>query len=73
MGPAAQNGCGLVDGAPGPGQAALLGCGNGAVFASCADRFPELHQGEVGQLLGDRLQPGSDVVELVGHAGSLRP
>jgi hypothetical protein len=50
-----EKGGGLVDGAPGPREATLLGYRWRASFTSI-DRFPQLHESEIGELLGDGLQ-----------------
>ena len=58
----------LFDGAPGPGDATLL-CRRALV---AVHRGPETVDGQIGQLLGDPLEPLADVVKVACHAGTLR-
>jgi hypothetical protein len=59
---------GLLDGAAGPGEATLV---DRVLLASGIDRFPQAHDGEIGQLLADPLEASPDLVEFTGHDLSL--
>ncbi len=56
---------GLLHRAAGPGEAPLV---DRQLVAAGVDRLAQPLQREVGQLLGDGLEPAADVVELSGHA-----
>ena len=59
---------GLLDRSSGTGEALLV---DGELVASGVDRLAEPDDRQVGELLGDALQPRADVVELTSHGGSL--
>ena len=64
-----QDGGRLLDGPAGAGQAALV---HRQLGAARVDRLAQADEGQVGQLLGDALEPCADVVELTGHAAPRR-
>jgi electron transfer flavoprotein beta subunit len=59
-----QYGGGLLHRPPRPGQALLV---DGQLVSAGIYRLLEALHAEVGELLGDGLQPGPDVLELAGH------
>ncbi len=63
-----EEGCRLLDGAPGSRQATLV---DGQLVAAGVDRLLETLDRQVGELLRDRLEASSQIVELTGHGSSL--
>jgi hypothetical protein len=59
----------FLDGSAGPGEAPLV---HRELGPPGVDGLAEAGDGQIGQLLGDALQPLTDVVEFAGHRTRVR-